>query len=413
MAAISTLAEWEQRLNSLDPTHIELGLSRVAAVSKRLFVETQLPPIVTVAGTNGKGSTVALLQACLQEAGYAVGCYTSPHLVRLNERIAINQLPIADHDFVMALTAVADAQEDVFLTYFEYLTLAAMWHFVHERVDVVLLEVGLGGRLDATNVFDATVAVVTHIGLDHMDWLGDSREKIGFEKAGIFRSGRAAVYADVDPVDSVVDHAHACGAKLYQYAGQQDLPSTPNLLGLPLSTRWGAWAALEQLPPALATTHTERERGFAKAAVPGRFQTLLTQPLVVLDVAHNADSAALLAQKLLEVERSNGAPLHWTAVFAAYADKAIAEIAGPLLATIEHWICCQLDSPRAMSAEALTSTLRELGATAESAPSAVRGYEAALAASSDSESAIIVFGSFETAGAVLQHVATTTSDNSL
>lgn len=400
MASASTLAAWEQRLNTLDPTHIELGLERVAEVKQRLFADLEIPPVVIIAGTNGKGSTVALMQACLQQAGYRVGCYTSPHLISLNERIAVNQQSISDDDFVAALNAVEAVQQSTTLTYFEYLTLAAAWHFARLTVDVALLEVGLGGRLDAVNVFDPVLSVVTHIGIDHVAWLGDNRDQIGYEKAGVFRAATPCIYADADPVGSVVAHAEQIGAQLQQYTGQTGLPATPCLAGLPESIRWGVWAALDCLPMALATTEQQRLEGFACASIAGRFQVLLNTPFCVVDVAHNPDSATLLAQKL----KAQSAITRWTAVFAAYADKDIENIVAPLLPLVDSWMCCQLDSLRAMSAQALSERLIALGSNSTTAASPEAAVDLALAAEADQKHGIVIFGSFETAGAVIRHM---------
>lgn len=396
---MQTLAAWEQRLNTLDPSRIELGLARVDKVRQVLFAELEMPPVVLIAGTNGKGSTVALCQAALMAAGYQVGSYTSPHLLRLNERIVINRQEIADDDFVPALDAVEAARGQTPLTYFEFITLAAAYHFARKAVDVALLEVGLGGRLDAVNVFEPVAAIVTNVGLDHMDWLGDTREAIGREKAGVFRAQLPAIYADDKPVDSVIQVARDCGAELRCYDAAAAVDATPNLTGLPGSIRWGAQALLESLPAQLAVSAEQRQQGFLQASLVGRFQTLCEQPVTVVDVAHNAEATSLLAEKM----RQHKTVKRWVAVFAAYKDKPIKESIEPLRQLVERWYCCQLQGPRAMPVQALASLLSDNGANvALSADSVEQAWQAAVDDISTADSGIIVFGSFETVSAVMQ-----------
>jgi dihydrofolate synthase/folylpolyglutamate synthase len=396
---VQTLAAWEQRLNTLDPSRIELGLARVDKVRQVLFAELEMPPVVLIAGTNGKGSTVALCQAALMAAGYQVGAYTSPHLLRLNERIVINRQEIADDDFVSALDAVEAARGQTPLTYFEFITLAAAYHFARKAVDVALLEVGLGGRLDAVNVFEPVAAIVTNVGLDHMDWLGDTREAIGREKAGVFRARLPAIYADDKPVDSVIQVAQDCGAELRCYDATAVVEATPKLTGLPGSIRWGAQALLESLPAQLAVSAEQRQQGFLQASLAGRFQTLCEQPVTVVDVAHNAEATRLLAEKMRQYKTVK----RWVAVFAAYKDKPIKESVEPLSQLIERWYCCQLQGPRAMPVQDLASLLSDNGANvALSADSVEQAWQAAVGDISTADSGIIVFGSFETVSAVMQ-----------
>lgn len=396
---MQTLAAWEQRLNTLDPSRIELGLARVDQVRQTLFADLKMPPLVLIAGTNGKGSTVALCQAALMASGYQVGAYTSPHLLRLNERIVINRQEIADDDFVSALEAVEAARGQTPLTYFEFITLAAAYHFAIKAVDVALLEVGLGGRLDAVNVFEPVAAIVTNVGLDHMDWLGDTREAIGREKAGVFRAQLPAIYADDSPVDSVIQVAQDCGAILRCYDATATVDATPNLTGLPKSIRWGAQALLESLPEKLAVSAEQRRQGFLQASLAGRFQTLCEQPVTVIDVAHNAEATSLLAEKM----RQHKTVKRWVAVFAAYKDKPIKESIEPLKQLVERWYCCQLQGPRAMPVQDLSSLLSDTGASVTvSADSVEQAWQAAVDDINSADSGIIVFGSFETVSAVMQ-----------
>lgn len=402
-ACFNQLADWEAFLNQLDPTRIELGLGRVDSVRLRLFADIELPPLVLIAGTNGKGSTAALSQACLMAGGYRVGVYSSPHLLRLNERIVVNEQAIADADFVNALNAVAQAQADTPLTYFEFITLAALYSFSQQQLDVALLEVGLGGRLDAVNVFHPCASVVTNIGLDHCDWLGPDRFSIGFEKAGVFRPDLPAIYADEDPVASVIKQAEEIGAKLQCLPATAELPPTPNMPGLPRSIRWAVWALLDSLPASLTTSTAQRQLGFAKAVLAGRFQRLSHDPTVVVDVAHNAEACSLLARKLATEQEIK----QWYAVFSAYKDKDTEAALKPLLGTIDQWFCAQLQSPRAAAVADLHAQLTALGAAASAAADVKEAYTLAVAERQAlpprqrTQTGIIVFGSFETVAAVL------------
>lgn len=390
----ASLQEWEQRLNQLDPTRIELGLDRVRQVKSSLFDTVSLPPVLLIAGTNGKGSTAALCQAALLEAGHAVGTYTSPHLVSISERILINGEHIDDTAFVAALNEVDQARGDTPLTYFEFITLAAVVEFARCKVDVALLEVGLGGRLDAVNVFDPVASCVTNVGLDHMDWLGGTREKIGIEKAGVFRKGIPAIYADDKPVSTVIEHAEAIGADLQIYNTQAEDFAAPNMTGVPRTIRWCAKQLLESLPKSVRPTAEAVKAGFAKAQLQGRYQTVCTEPLVIVDVAHNAEATGLLAEKLVADDRAD----KWVAVFAAYKDKPVAQALGPMMSLIGHWYCCQLQSPRALQVEALCEEVEAQGGRASSVASVVNAVKQAVIQVRDKKSGVIVFGSFETVG---------------
>lgn len=398
----NTLADWENHLNALNPDHIELGLTRVERVRQALLSELAMPPVVLIAGTNGKGSTVALMQASLQAAGLRAGAYTSPHLLRLNERVAIDSTAIGDHDFVAALSAVEIARGDTALTYFEMLTLAAAYYFAIQDVDVALFEVGLGGRLDAVNVFEPCVAVVTNIGLDHVDWLGDTRELIGREKAGVFRANTPAIYADDDVVTSVLDAAECVGADLSLYQPSAVVPPALCLADVPHSIRWGALNALQALPSQLRPSLLDCERGFLVAELAGRFQTVCTQPLTVVDVAHNVDATTLLASKLCKHPKVK----RWVAVFSAYADKDIEGALQPLAAVVSDWVCAPLQSGRAAPLESLLTILHKISKDPKSANTVGEAWEqaAALASTAEPETGVIVFGSFETVAAVMHHL---------
>ncbi|MFN3750479.1 MAG: bifunctional tetrahydrofolate synthase/dihydrofolate synthase [Thiobacillus sp.] len=416
-----TLSEWLARLEQLHPSAIELGLERVRRVKDVMGLAPTFPVLV-VGGTNGKGSTCAILDAILRAAGYRTGLYTSPHLLRYNERVRVAGRESADAALVDAFERVDAARGDVSLTYFEFGTLAAMRQFVDAAVDVAILEVGLGGRLDAVNVFDADIAIVTGVDLDHMDYLGDTREAIGFEKAGIYRAGRPAVCADPDPPATLRDHARRIGADLrclgrefsydageaaWTYRGPawhwHALP-LPALAGpVQLRNAAGALAVLEAARDCLPVDAAAIRAGLAAARIAGRFQRIATAPDVIVDVAHNPDAARALAATL----RANPVPGRTLAVVGMLADKDAAGVFAALAACVDAWWTCTPDSARARDAASLAAALREHAAGAPVAVEA--GVRTALAAAREAAregDRILVFGSFYTVAAVLDHAAT-------
>ncbi len=415
------LAGWLARMERLHPSTIELGLERARRVADGLNLRPAFP-LVVVGGTNGKGSTCAYLEAILTAAGYRTGLYTSPHLLRYNERVRIAGHEAADADLVAAFEAVEAARGTVPLTYFEFGTLAAMVQFMQSDVEVALLEVGLGGRLDAVNLWDADVAIVTSVDLDHQEYLGDTREAIGFEKAGIFRTGRPAVCADPQPPASLLEHVQSIGAVLIRSgqdfsaertdAGWTYHGRTGSLSRLPLPRMAGAYqlrnaaaalAALEALRPGLRVEADAVRAGLAAARVPGRFQTIQSRPEIIVDVAHNPEAARALAAVLAE-RPASGRTL---AVVGMLADKDAAGVFGALKNAIDAWWICTPDSPRACKADALAAVLRATvpgaAATVETTP--VAALAAARSAAHEGDR-IVAFGSFITVAAVLDHAAT-------
>ncbi len=416
-----TLDAWLARLERLHPSTIELGLDRVRVVRDALGLEPTFPVII-VGGTNGKGSTCAFLEAMLGAAGYVTGLYTSPHLLRYNERVRIAGRESSDAELIESFEQIDAARSDSALTYFEFGTLAAMRQFIQAGVDVAILEVGLGGRLDAVNVFDADAAIVTSVDLDHMDYLGDTRDKIGYEKAGIFRAGRPAICSDPMPPHSLLEHAGGLGADLrcidrdyfvrrkdstWDYQGRAliwtDLP-LPALRGaIQLRNAAGALAVLESLRPVLPVDKEAVIHGLGAARVPGRFQQVGHHPDLIVDVAHNPEAARALAATLRE-HPITGRTL---AVVGMLGDKDAAGVFEPLAGAIDAWWTCTPDSPRAREAAALAATLRlQVG----DAPVIVQpdiGLALAEARSAAREGdRILVFGSFFTVAAVLDHAAT-------
>ena len=419
-----SLHDWLTRLESLHPKAIEMGLDRVSPVADRLGIRFDCP-VITVGGTNGKGSTCAMLEAMLLQGGYRVGLYTSPHLLHFNERARINGELASNEALCVNFEAVEAVRQDVSLTYFEFTTLAILNYFATASLDAVILEVGLGGRLDAVNLIDADVAIVTSVDLDHQDYLGDTREKIGVEKAGIFRAGRTAICSDPEPPQSLLDHAAAMGADLWlfgrdfnysgdrqqwNYGGRQQRRNAlayPSLRGAnQLLNASAALAALEALRERLPLGAQEVRSGLVMVELPARFQVLPGRPTVILDVAHNPHAAATLSQNLDQM----GFHAYTHAVFGAMADKDIAGILTHLVERIDHWYLTDLPLPRAASAASLAEALTRAGVV----PSAVSGAERSIqcfATPADAYAAareratendrIAVFGSFFTVAGVM------------
>lgn len=415
-----TLAGWLDHIETLHARPIALGLERVAIVAKRLSLDVEAT-VVTVAGTNGKGSTCALLESMYRHAGFRTALYTSPHLLAFNERIRIRGVEAADSDIVAAFEAVETARVDgdaVPLTYFEFSTLAALRLFVAARPDVLVLEVGLGGRLDAVNIVDADVAIVTSIGIDHVDFLGATREAIGREKAGVFRPGRQAVCGDADPPQSLVDYAQAIGAPLwragrdysYDVAGTQWTYRGPagNRHALPLPALRGGYqfgnaatalAAIDALRDRLPVSAGAVRDGLVNVELPGRFQVLPGRPVVVLDVAHNPHAARVFAQTLRDMSYHP----RTLAVFGMLADKDIVGVACELQMRIDGWYVAPLPGPRGAPVARLAAALRAAGVDDSSIheyPTIADAFDAARSDANDTDR-IAAFGSFLTVAAAL------------
>ena len=412
-----TLAQWLEYLEQLHPQAIAMGLERVARVARTLGIDPGFA-IITVGGTNGKGSCCAMLEAMLLHAGYRVGCYTSPHLLRYNERVRIGGADADDRALCGAFERIETARGETLLTYFEFGTLAAMLAFGAAKVDVAILEVGLGGRLDAVNAFDADCALVASIDLDHQDYLGDTREAIGFEKAGIFRRGRPAICADARPPATLVDYAREIGAELlvidrdfgyvadstqWRYWGpggtRHGLPH-PALRGAyQLGNAAACLTALDQLRGRLPVTAQDMRSGLLQAEAAGRFQVIPGRPQVILDVAHNPHAARALATNLESMPRAGKT----IAVFAMFKDKDIAGVAAAVKPYITHWLIADAQGARGAGAAQLAAELTRAGVTAPvtqfSAVAAAWQAACELAADNDK---IIVFGSFLTVAAVMR-----------
>jgi dihydrofolate synthase/folylpolyglutamate synthase len=429
----TTLAEWLAHCERLHPVTIDMGLDRVREVARRMGLSMPCP-VITVAGTNGKGSTCAMLEAIYGEAGYRTGVYSSPHLVHFEERCRIAGEPVAADALLPAMAEVEQARLGqaglgaVSLTYFEFTTLAILQTMARSQLDVAILEVGLGGRLDAVNILDADCAVITSIALDHMAILGNDRDAIGYEKAGIMRTGRPVVVSDPVPPQSVLDRATEIGAQLWRvgkdfhFAGDQQQwgwamhPSHggrrfsglayPALRGAnQLVNASGVLAAIEALRPRLPVTAQAVRNGLVLVELPGRFQIVPGSPTLVLDVAHNPHAVAALAENL----DAMGYYPTTHAVFGAMADKDLPAMLERIAPLIDQWHLTDLPLPRAIGSEDLAGLMERQPGVLKPGKSRIAGRHAnpaealgAAVSQADPADRIVVFGSFFTVGGVLQ-----------
>ncbi len=445
-AQYEDLADWLDHIEQMHPrgqAGIELGLDRVAVVAAELRQATRLAdkPILTVAGTNGKGSVVTYLSTILDRAGYSVGTYTSPHLVRFNERMRLNGVPASDSDIVGAFARVeaARAVTGESLTYFEFTTLAAVELFLAQDVDVLVLEVGLGGRLDAVNLYDPTVSVITGVALDHQDYLGNSREDIAREKIGIARMGRPVVIAEPDMPVPALKQLAEMGAIVYLIGEEFGFEPLPGEEGKP-SIQWRYWlrkpgasiesiqrrgglaypglrgkiqlrnataamTAIECVQHRLPVAMGAIRRGLLEAELAGRFQVIPGPPDLVLDVAHNPEAAQVLATNLGQLAFAH--TQH--GILGMMADKDLAGVLKPLVKQIGQWYLAPVDSPRSASPAQLQETLLGLGVKPtqiESFENPVAAYAAARKTATESDR-IVAFGSFLTVADVLRDLGRT------
>lgn len=418
-----TLAEWLSFLEAQHPrgqAGIELGLERVRRVLGAMGLCPRLPfPVVTVAGTNGKGSSVAMLEAVLIAAGHRVGVYTSPHLLRYNERVRLDGHPVADEILVRGFARVEAARGEVPLTYFEFGTLAALAVFLEAGVDAAILEVGLGGRLDAVNVVDADAALITNVALDHVEWLGEDRESIGREKAGILRAGQWAVIAEADPPRSVLAQAEALGLRPWRRGSDFDLargetgwiwagPEGRYALPLPalagahqLDNAAGVVMLLEGLRGRLPWTIEHLRTGLGAVRHPGRLQRVLQGGVPVwIDVAHNPAGVEALARAMGDLPAAG----RTLAVFSALADKDAVGMACKIADRVDAWYVAGLEGPRGRQAGDLAELLEQAGlpvAGAWSRPA--MAYNAALGEAGVGDR-LLVFGSFLCVADILDHI---------
>lgn len=415
-----TLQDWLHWLESLNPARIELGLERVRAVWQRMHAGPPPFAVITVAGTNGKGSCVAMLASMLQAGGYRVGAYTSPHLLRYTERIRVQDDEVDEAELCQAFARVDEARGDVALTYFEFGTLAAFDVFLRAQLDVAVLEVGLGGRLDAVNVLDPDVALVASVGIDHVDWLGPDREAIGREKAGIFRAGRPAVYGEPDMPASVAAHAQEIGAQLLHAGRDFHAEAAPGgwnwrgptraRTGLPhpalrgeaqIQNAAACLMALDLLTDRLPLSQGAIRQGLQQVSLPGRFQVVRGDVDCILDVAHNPHGVEVLAANLRRLP-ATGRTL---AVWGMLETKDAASVAQRLAPQVAQWYLAGLEreSFRGLSAERLAEALRRAVPDA-TLQTFARVCEAVTQARRDAGPGdrILIFGSFYTVAAALR-----------
>ena len=419
----TTLPDWLALLESRHAEiHINMGLDRVRAVKKALGLQFDCP-VIMVAGTNGKGSTCAMLESILLRAGYKVGLYIKPHFLDFNERARINGELASDAALVEAFDTVEASRAGIDLTYFEFTTLAIMHLLAGAAIDVAILEVGLGGRLDAVNVIDADVAIVTSVDIDHTEFLGTTRDAIGFEKAGIFRPGKPAICSDPVPPASLVAHAEAVKADLwllgrdFNYSGdkqqwnyggrsqRRNALAYPSLRGAnQLLNAAAALAALEVLRLVLPVGAQDVRSGLVTVELPGRFQVLPGRPTVILDVAHNPHAASALAQNLGNM----GFHPYTYAVFGSMQDKDVDGVVQAMAAHVDHWCLAALPSPRSAPAAQLALAVEprrpadakegEWSCSQFSDPAHAFAHAMSRAGENDR---IVVFGSFHTVAGVM------------
>ncbi|MDM4207188.1 bifunctional tetrahydrofolate synthase/dihydrofolate synthase [Klebsiella spallanzanii] len=406
--AASPLATWLSYLEHLHSKTIDLGLARVSEVAARMAVLKPAPFVFTVAGTNGKGTTCRTLESVLMAAGFKVGVYSSPHLVRYTERVRVQGEELSELAHTTSFAEIEAARGEISLSYFEFGTLSALWLFQQAQLDVVILEVGLGGRLDATNIVDADVAVVTSIALDHTDWLGPDRESIGREKAGIFRAGKPAVVGEPDMPLTITEVASEKGAHLlrrgvnwrYDASAQNwsfsDESGTLANLPLPLVPLPNAATALAALRASgLKVSEQAIRDGIQNAMLPGRFQIISEAPRVILDVAHNPHAAAYLAGRLKTLLKTGRV----LAVIGMLHDKDIAGTLANLQTEVDDWYCAPLEGPRGATAEQLLEHLP----TGKVYTSVAQAWHAAMA-DARPEDTVLVCGSFHTVAHVMEEI---------
>jgi len=412
----NTLNEWLSWLEGLHASPIDMGLERVRKVWHAMQLTPSFP-VVMVAGTNGKGSVCAMLSTILHRAGYKVGTYTSPHILRYNERVAINLQAVSDERIMQSFAAIDQARGDTSLTYFEFGTLGAMHAFIEEKVDVAIMEVGLGGRLDAVNIFEPDVSVVVSVDIDHAAILGDNREDIGFEKAGVYRAGKLAICADPQPPQRLLDHALAIGADLrlvnrdfgytrmdnqwsfHMGSSRRHAMPLPALRGgYQLGNATAALAVLEGLRERLPVSIGAIKQGLVEVEWPGRFQVLPGRPVVVLDVGHNPHAVSAMVASLRQLPYAENR----YAVFSMLADKDLAAVAALARGEFDGWFVAGLDMPRGQDGANIAKQLQQSGIRqVQSFQTVAQAWQAALSQAGENDR-ITVFGSFHTVAEVME-----------
>ncbi len=417
---VRALSDWLEYIEALHPTDIELGLERLQKVVSALSLDFSTKTVISIAGTNGKGSTACFLANLLQASGQSTALYTSPHLLEFNERIRINGKSVSDEDLCQAFMQVEKARDRVLLTYFEFTTLAALLCFMNSNADFIILEVGLGGRLDAVNIINADMALITNIALDHIAWLGDTREQIAREKAGIIRSDKPVLYGETDVPQSITDHATALGAHLFHLSETfnyrmdseswywQGISHNGNELALQVEIRPGS--LLESYPENAALAlqaacllpldinHDLLEQAYRQAVLTGRFQIVPGERSLVLDVAHNPHAAKLLVANIRR--RFPGARVHM--LIAMLADKDIKSTLSVLQDSVTAWYVANLENSRGSAAKMLYNELRCSGQNRVQLFDSVEQAFRAAERETPADNVLVVTGSFYTVAAVLE-----------
>lgn len=407
-----SLADWLHHLENRYAKEIQLGLTRIHEVAKRLNLLNLNATVFTVAGTNGKGSTVAALEAVYMAAGYQVASYTSPHLIHFNERIRVNNQPISDEKLCKAFAVIEQGRGDTHLTYFEMATLAALWHFKQFKLDVIILEVGVGGRLDATNIIDSDMAIITTVDLDHQDYLGDNIEAIGYEKAGILRANTPFIYADEVPPNSVIEHAKTLGAQQICYSFKivddnlQILSTVGSVeqINVPLpkinpKAAAAAIVASARLHPILPVSYKHWCDAMQKASILGRQQVLEGAVSTIFDVAHNPQAVSLLADYIKKYQPKG--KVH--AVFSGLQDKDLRGLIKPMHSYVDFWYPAVLSSKRAASKSLLKAAFEaEHCSIPADFSDPLTAYQVAIKHAIPGD-LIVVYGSFLTVSAVMAH----------
>ncbi len=423
--SFTTLQQWLDWQNQLHPKNIDLGLERVSAVKSALHLDQLAPVVITVAGTNGKGSVVRFLEEIYRAAGFQTGAYTSPHLLHYNERIQVNGIPVSDKVICETFKQIDALRKNISLTYFEFATLAAGHIFQQAELDVVILEVGLGGRLDAVNVFEPSLTIITSIGLDHTEWLGDDIESIAYEKLGISRANIPLVYGNLPPMNYIDNETQQRKTPLYKFGDVFSFNKTPEswtwenkdqkkFAALPLPKLFGerqlinasmALQAIHLLHDRLTVSTQHIRNGLCNTELAGRFQLLHERgkPALILDVAHNPDAAQVLADNLRKIPRPG--QLH--AVFGILNDKDLIGILEKIVPFVDYWHVVNLATERALPAQEIVAGLESLAVS--SACISIHGSAAAALKVAeknvDDRGGIVVFGSFYCVSEVIQKLA--------
>jgi dihydrofolate synthase/folylpolyglutamate synthase len=407
-----SLVEWLEYLEQRHSCEIQLGLTRVYAVAESMQLLKPSAKVITVAGTNGKGSTVAALEAIYHAAGYKVGTYTSPHLLKFNERIRINKQPISDNTLCLAFSLIEKSRGEIPLTYFEVVTLSALWYYKEQEIDIILLEVGLGGRLDATNIIDADVAIISTIDFDHQEYLGSTLDAIAFEKAGILRTGKPCIYADFEPPSAIISRVKEKQAIGFYLGTDYQIKEEINHFSLTclgkikrfpkpciqLKAAASALVAVECMQSSLPVSYDTQVKAMQEISVPGRLDLHKGEINVLYDVSHNPQAVRLLADYVKQSKCTG--KIH--AVFSALLDKDVRGLISPLRDCVDRWYPAQLNNKRAASQEMLVHAFYDVGLDITQVYANPETAFLMAKTEAKPQDLIIVYGSFYTVAAIME-----------